>query len=444
MKQLSDSYAPSSRCSASPDLLDLGTLPNDHDLRKLPDMGRQHIFRQETTSRMTNAAKMLGIQIQNGFSPEARVFANLLRHRQDAYEAKVIHQYDSSNPQWAEMFSAVSTTPQFRLDAGWRPGPIRGKRSLPARIASRLRYRMTFPTMLRVARAYDPDVIYSCQQVWDITAATYMAKKLAKPQIVHLHYIIGPWLGKLALARLKTCDHIVTVSDFIRQEVLDYGIAPDKVTTVRNAMSVFPLPTPAQRSKVRAEWHLPEDSLFVGMAARFDAGKGVEDTIAAFCLAAGKHPHAYLLLIGDGQLRPALEAQAQQSGFGERIVFTGRRSDVPDLLAGLDIFCHPSRKDPAPLAVLEACAAGLPVIGYAEGGICEFLIDGETGLLAPTDDVAKLAAKLDCLLTYPEMRKCMGLASRARIEAEFQPKDEGAKFAALINEVCTAHASSRF
>jgi len=390
---------------------------------------------------MTKIPRLLGVQIQNGFSPEARVFANLLRHRDQEYEAKVIHQSDTANPQWAEKFGAASDTPLFRIDTGWRP--IRGKRSLAARVGSRLRYRMMFPEMLRAARAYDPDVLYSCQQVWDITAATYLAKKLDKPQIVHLHYIIGPWLGKLALERLKTCDHIVTVSDFIRQEVLDYGIAPERVTTVRNAMSVFPLPMPAQRSKVRAEWNLPDDTLLVGMAARFDAGKGAEDTIAAFCLAAAKHASACLLMIGDGELRPALEAQAQQSGFGERIVFTGRRSDVPDLLAGLDIFCHPSRKDPAPLAVLEACAAGLPVVGYAEGGICEFLIDGETGLLAPTGDVAELGAALDRLLTNTDIRRRMGIASRQRIETEFQPKDAGAKLAAIVEEVCAAYAATQ-
>ncbi len=387
---------------------------------------------------MTKPLRLLGVQIQNGFSPEARVFANLLRYRQDAYEAKVLHHYHAPNSEWAEKFEAASDTSLFRIDTGWRP--VRGGRSLAARIESRLRFRLAMPEMLRLAREYDPDVIYSCQQVWDITAATYLAKKLDKPQIVHLHYIIGPWLGKLALSRLKTCDHIVTVSDYIRQEVLDYGIAPDKVTTVRNAMSVFALPTEAQRRKVRAEWHLPEDALLVGMAARFDPGKGVEDTLTAFCLVAAQHPRAFLLLIGDGQLRPALEAQAQQSGFGKRIIFTGRRADVPDLLAGLDIFSHPSRKDPAPLAVLEACAAGLPVIGYAEGGICEFLLDGKTGLLAPTDDVAQLSAALDRLLSNQKECREMGIASRQRIEAEFQPKDASTKFAKLLQPIIAAYA----
>jgi glycosyltransferase involved in cell wall biosynthesis len=105
------------------------------------------------------------------------------------------------------------------------------------------------------------------------------------------------------------------------------------------------------------------------------------------------------------------------------------------LLAAFDIFVHPTRMDPAPLAVLEACASALPVVAYEEGGVCEFVENGRTGLLTPPENIDGLARSMYSLLENPGRAKEMGAASRTRIGTHFRPEDSGATFATLLGNV---------
>ncbi len=384
---------------------------------------------------LSMTTRLLGIQIANGYSPEARVFAGLLGARAGAYEAHVLHHAWPGDAESPRQFSAASAAAVTCFDTGWRPGS-RGRSPL-SKLAAHARFRRALPRMLDAARRADPDIIYSCQQHWDCFAATYIARRLKKPQIIHLHYTVGDYLRKPVLERLLTADHVVTVSDFIRREALAHGVSPGRVTTIRNTMRPFPALPPGTRLVVRAELGIPECAPVIGIVARLDPGKGQDDTLTAFAQVAGLCPDAHLVIVGDGEMRPALEAQAAQADLGRRIWFTGRRSDVPCLLASFDIFAHPSRRDPCPLALLEASAAGLPVVAYAEGGACEIVAEGVTGLLAAPGDVGGLAERFGQLLADLARARRMGEAGKRRIAAEFQPEIAGDLFAALANSVRT-------
>jgi glycosyltransferase involved in cell wall biosynthesis len=378
--------------------------------------------------------KLLGTQIANGYSPEARVFASLLGHRQEDYEALVLHHDWSGDRTSADRFEHDARARVARFDTGWRPNPD-NRRSLFSKMLSYVRFRRALPAMARTAREYNPDVIYSCQQKWDCAAATYIARRLNKPQIIHLHYIIGPWLGKSALARLLTCDHVVTVSDFIRDEAIRHGVRTERVTTIRNGLAPFPPAAPGTREAVRAELGLSADASLVGIIARLDTYKGQHDTIAAFTAIAPKYPNARLAVVGSGPARTAVEAQVANSGVADRIILTGPRSDVPRILAALDVFAHPSRNDPCPLSVIEASAAGLPVVAYAEGGVSEIVLQGKTGLLAPPGDVNTLVEYLAQFLREPDLARTMGVAGKQRMAAEFRPEEASRSFSALLRQL---------
>ena len=378
--------------------------------------------------------KLLGVRIPHGYSPEARVFASLLRHRPPGHEALVLHQDWPGDRRNAGRFEAEARVRVERLDAGWRPNPS-GRRWRLAKAASLLRFLATLPRMVRITRAYDPDIIYSSQQRWDCLAATHIARKLGKPQIIHLHYTVGPWLHGHPLRRLLTCDHVVAVSDFIRGQAVHHGVPSERVTTVRNPVSPFPAPAAGTREAVRGELGVPVDSQLIGIIARLDALKGQGDAIAAFARIAAAHPASRLIIVGEGPARQALRAQAADTDLRERVLFAGRRTDVARVLAALDVFIHPSRYEPFGLAVAEASASGLPVVAYAEGGISEIVVDGETGLLAPAGDTGALAASLAALLSEPVTARRMGAAGRARIEANFRPQDAGLEFAAVLESV---------
>jgi glycosyltransferase involved in cell wall biosynthesis len=128
---------------------------------------------------------------------------------------------------------------------------------------------------------------------------------------------------------------------------------------------------------------------------------------------------ARLRIAGDGPDRPALEAEIDRLGLSDHVELLGTRDDVPELLASSDVFVLSSDSEGLPMSVLEAMAAGLPVIASAVGGVPEAVRDGETGALVPPRDSAALARALRRLVADPALRERLGDAGRRRVEEEF-------------------------
>jgi glycosyltransferase involved in cell wall biosynthesis len=124
-------------------------------------------------------------------------------------------------------------------------------------------------------------------------------------------------------------------------------------------------------------------------------------------------------IVGDGPDRPAVEAEIRAAGLAGAIELAGERRDVPQLLAGADVFVLSTQSEGAPLSILEAMAAGLPVVAAAVGGVPELIEHGGTGLLVPPADPAALAAALERLLRDAGLRRALGAAGRARVRARF-------------------------
>ena len=128
------------------------------------------------------------------------------------------------------------------------------------------------------------------------------------------------------------------------------------------------------------------------------------------------------MIVGDGPERGALETRIAQLGLGDRVHLLGFRTDIPELLAGCDLFVLPSLFEGLPLSILEAMAAGKAVVATAIGGNDEAVVDGVTGLLVPPADPEALADALRTLLREPERRRRLGEAGRRRAEAESRPR----------------------
>jgi glycosyltransferase involved in cell wall biosynthesis len=128
---------------------------------------------------------------------------------------------------------------------------------------------------------------------------------------------------------------------------------------------------------------------------------------------------ARLRIAGDGPDRAAVEAEVDRLGLGGAVELLGTRNDVPALLAGADVFVLASDSEGLPMSVLEAMAAGLPVVASAVGGVPELVRDGETGFLVPPRDSAALAGALERTVSDPALRDRLGEAARRRVEREF-------------------------
>lgn len=384
--------------------------------------------------------RVLRLQLANGFSPEARADSVLLRHMRSPWDAMVIcHELEQDN--LAAQLAEASARPVHAVDSGWRESSGT-PRSLPKKIGSAIRLARAFPPILRMARSWNPDIVSSSQQRWDCFLATFVAWFLRRPQVIHLHYnteFIGAW----ARWRLRRCAHVITVSDFIRDQVLALGVPPERVTTILNTMEPIERdPRPGECS-IRTELSLPDDALVLTIAGRLVPWKGQRDTLEAFSRIASRHPRWHLLIAGDGPDEPVLRQRIHHLGLEGRVHLLGFRDDVLDIVAESDVVAHPSRHDPCPLSLLEGLASGKPCVAYAEGGALQLVAHGETGWLVPPEDIAELATRFDQLFADRNLRERMGRAAVERIRREFRPVDAGAAYTRVLEEIVAAPTAAQ-
>lgn len=224
-------------------------------------------------------------------------------------------------------------------------------------------------------------------------------------------WVRAPILAGLGRLTARLADRVVAPSHATGEELRrDYG-ARD-VAVIPNGIA--PLP-PAERPVEGAGRPV---ILYVG---RLRTRKAVAVLVEAFARLREELPEATLVLAGDGEQRPALEARVRELGLEEAVVFAGAqpRSAMAGHYAAADVFCLPSIYEGFPLAILEAMAAGLPVVATAVAGVPEAVADGVTGRVVPPEDAAALARALSDLAGDPAAARRMGETGRLRVAEEF-------------------------
>lgn len=227
----------------------------------------------------------------------------------------------------------------------------------------------------------------------------------------------------------STLDHaVIAVCEKARlREIAASNLPDEKVVTVYNGLSLehfILVRRQTTRLQIRDELALSPQAVVIGVVGRLHPQKGHLHLIDAFAtvqqtMAKTRGPSIYLLIAGDGSERDAIEKQIQRLALSENIALLGTRSDVPELLAGMDIFVLPSLWEGLPNVLLEAMAAQLPVVATAVGGTPEIVLDGETGILTAPADSAALGDALLTLINNPTLRNKLGQAGRRRVETSF-------------------------
>jgi glycosyltransferase involved in cell wall biosynthesis len=202
---------------------------------------------------------------------------------------------------------------------------------------------------------------------------------------------------------------VICVSENERRAGLAAGVCTaERSIVIRNAVEVGAAPSRARRGDP------PVQIVSVG---RLAPPKDFSTLAAAMALL--PEGRAHLRVFGDGPLRGELEAQKRALGLGDAVLFEGEVPDVRPYLADADVFVLASLSEGMPVSVLEAMAAGLPVVASAVDGLEEVVVDGETGFLTPPGDAAALAARLGQLVDDAPLRSAFGEAGRARAEEYF-------------------------
>ena len=215
-------------------------------------------------------------------------------------------------------------------------------------------------------------------------------------------------------------DQILSVSrDHARKLSKSIGFPLNKIAVLINGVDCHRFGSSENRQTMRDDIGLKRDDIVIGTVGRLVPVKNQTLLLDAFSRVAERHPNTNLLIVGDGPLRKELEERSYTLGCSPRIKFLGRRSDIPDVMAAMDIFALTSHSEGMSNTILEAMSSGLPVVSTDVGGNPEVVVHRETGVLFPSNDVAALAHALETLVEHTELRRAMGLKGRARVAEQF-------------------------
>lgn len=225
-----------------------------------------------------------------------------------------------------------------------------------------------------------------------------------------------PWWARIKYRRYG---RVVAISEGIRKVLLSEGVPAGQVVTVRSAVDPAAHAVECRdRAGFLERLRLPAGALVVGMAAQFIPRKGHAVLLEALPGVIRAVPETRVLLFGRGPEEEAVQRTVAAAGLGEHVHMLGFRDDLAELLPCLDLLVHPALMEGLGVTLLEAGAAGVPVVASRAGGIPETMVEGETGLLVPPGDAGALTRALVELLQDPERRQRMGEAARRFIERE--------------------------
>lgn len=239
------------------------------------------------------------------------------------------------------------------------------------------------------------------------------------------------WLFRRAM---NATDKVVAVCEAARRDAVRRGLVPaEKAAVVPNGirLSAFQSGTNAMHEHIVQMLKLPEHTQVIGTVGRLNWAKDQVNLIRAFARVHASRPDTALLLIGEGELRQTLHDCAISEGVADHVYFLGDRNDVHSLLQGLDLFVLSSLSEGYSMALLEACATGLPIVATDVGGNGEIIRDGDNGRLVPAEDSDALATAMLALLREPAHALAQGNAARAWVESHGSLETMAARYTQL-------------
>lgn len=299
---------------------------------------------------------------------------------------------------------------------GYRVVSLNGKGKLDVRVLFRL---------WKLLRKERPDVIQAFL-FWANVAARLLGRALGTFPVIssyHDEVVSEGWLIRtIDRLTLQWSHSIVCCSEAVRRSVSSrIGGKPAQYTIIPFGLDMRQFMT--GNVTARRELGLKEGGLVIGTVCRLvEPKKGLRFLLEAVVQLEKEvdGPSCQVLIVGDGPAEEHLRVMAQQLGIASRVIFAGVRRDIPQLLPLLDAFVLPSLYEGFGIAILEAMAAGRPVVATTVGGIPEFVTHGETGILVKPGDATALARAIQTILANPEDACQMGLRGQRHVQENFE------------------------
>jgi glycosyltransferase involved in cell wall biosynthesis len=257
-----------------------------------------------------------------------------------------------------------------------------------------------------------------------------------RPLIWHVHDIFRSGVY------VETMSRVATLTVAVSRAAAAPLPCPKRVRVVYNGVRVDRLlrDSREERSPVRAKWGVPNEAVLIGQVARLQPWKGQRDVIAATELLRDL-PNTYVAIIGGDIFQDSLryerqlKEQVRSKGLAERIVFTGHQENMSAVFAALDVVVHASDNEPFGRVLVEAGAAGLPVVAYASGASPELVQHEVTGILVEPKDIAALAGGIRRLVTHPALACDLGRRAREVAQERFDAPKIAREFEELFTAV---------
>jgi len=280
---------------------------------------------------------------------------------------------------------------------------------------------LSYLRLRRFIVALRPDIIHT----WLFAANAYGRQAAASAGVRHIiagERCVDSWKGawQWAIDRfLARCsERIVTNSTGVKEFYVSRGLPSEKFVVIPNAVEPAVL-EPVNRVELLTELRLPPNTRLIGAVGRLWPQKRVKDLIWAADLLKSMRDDAHLIIVGDGPQRSRLERYREQNEISDRVHFLGERSDVPRLMQHFDLLWLGSEYEGQSNAILEAMAAGVPVIATDIAGNRDMVVDGVTGYLVPVGDRFEFARRAHWLLDDEALRRKLGAAGQKRVLRKF-------------------------
>ena len=273
----------------------------------------------------------------------------------------------------------------------------------------------------RILKQLKPDVVHAHDPhaVAMAALALSMSTQLAKPPLVAARRVDFHLRGNsLSRWKYRQVDCFICASEAIRQMLIGDGVPAVRAVTVHEGIDIERVER-TDPANLHGEFWLPHQAPIVGNVAALVPHKGQRHLVEAARLVVQQVPDARFIIAGQGELQAQLERQIKDYHLEKHVMLAGFRPDVLSLHKAFDIFVMSSVTEGLGTSLLDAMAAGKPIVGTRAGGIPEVVADGETGILVPPRDHDAMAEAIVGLLKDDTLRRQMGDAGRARARSLF-------------------------
>ncbi len=288
--------------------------------------------------------------------------------------------------------------------------PLRTKKEISPKII------FSFLKLRKEISRYGIDLIHSNSRTTQVLG-DLLSRYSAKPHIFTCHGFFKPKLSR----RMFPCwgKAVIAISQQVKEHlVADFKLDGASITIINNGIDVQSFGDFSSRQKLREDLGIG-DSFLIGIIARLSDVKGHTYLLKAMQRAIKDFPSAKLLIVGEGKMKDILVSEANTLGIKNNVLFLARTGGAENVLAAMDVFVMPSLQEGLGLALMEAMAQGLAVVGSAVGGIRTLIADKQNGLLVEPADPAALAEAIIRLLSDKKMRDDLGANARKFIANNF-------------------------